>query len=165
VAVIVAVCLSDDNGIAQPRLWRFCLVRGSAATGLACAACAAQGSSFLGVTSEMYILGFVASFATKLSDDTFASKMGKAYGKTTFLIATLERVEPGNEGAVGAEEGTAASVVGGASLSLYAWLVGMISATAVVPVSILAAFFATNIESFVGCYILARKGQLEMAYQ
>ncbi len=146
-AVNVAVCLTDDNGIAQPRLWRFCRVRGSAATGLACAACAAQGSTFLGVPSEMYILGFVASFATKLSD-TFASEIGKAYGKTTFLITTLERVEPGTEGAVSAE-GTAASVVGGASLSLYAWLVGLISATAV-PVSILAAFIATNIESLLG---------------
>jgi uncharacterized membrane protein len=39
----------------------------------------------------------VASLATKLSD-TFASEIGKAYGKTTFLITTLERVEPGTEG-------------------------------------------------------------------
>lgn len=73
------------------------MCRGSAATGLACAICAAQGESFLGISSNLYILGFVASLATKLSD-TFASEIGKAYGKTTFLITTLERVEPGTEG-------------------------------------------------------------------
>jgi uncharacterized protein (TIGR00297 family) len=101
----------------------------------------------MGVPSELFVLGFVASFATKLSD-TFASEIGKAYGKTTFLITTLERVEPGTEGAVSAE-GTAASLIGGASLSIYGWLLGMISARGV-PISILAAFIATNIESMLG---------------
>lgn len=71
--------------------------RGSAATALVCAICAAQGDSFLGLSSDLYILGFVASLSTKLAD-TFASEIGKAYGKTTFLITTLERVEPGTEG-------------------------------------------------------------------
>ena len=46
------------------------------------------------------------SSATKLAD-TFASEIGKAYGKTTFLITTLEKVPPGTEGAISAE-GTAA---------------------------------------------------------
>jgi uncharacterized protein (TIGR00297 family) len=73
------------------------LDRGSAATGLACAISSVQGSSFLGIPSELFLLGYVASLATKLSD-TFASEIGKAYGKTTFLITTLERVEPGTEG-------------------------------------------------------------------
>lgn len=71
--------------------------RGSAATGLACTICAAQGDSLLGISSDLFILGYVASIATKLAD-TFASEIGKAYGKTTFLITTLERVEPGTEG-------------------------------------------------------------------
>jgi uncharacterized protein (TIGR00297 family) len=111
----------------------------------------------MGISSELYVLGFVASFATKLSD-TFASEIGKAYGKTTFLITTLERVEPGTEGAISAE-GTAASLVGGASLSIYGWLVGMISAKGV-PISILAAFIATNIESVLGA-TLQGKGNLK----
>ena len=65
--------------------------RGSALTALICASCASQGSSFLGISKELYVLGFVTSLATKLSD-TFASEIGKAYGKTTFLITTMEKV-------------------------------------------------------------------------
>ena len=123
-------------------------VWGSAATGLMCAVASIQPSgSLLGIPSNLYLLGYVASLSTKLAD-TFASEIGKAYGKTTFLITTLERVEPGTEGAISAE-GSAASVVGGALLSLYGWLVGLISGPAV-PISIVAAFIATNIESLLG---------------
>jgi len=143
-------------------------VWGSAATGLVCAICASVAASststtattmamttaatatntFLGIPSELYLLGYVASLATKLSD-TFASEIGKAYGKTTFLITTFERAEPGTEGAVSAE-GTLASLVGGTLLTLYGWgVVGLISARAI-PISIGAAFVATNIESVLG---------------
>ena len=66
-------------------------VWGSAATGLICAFAAAQGGSLLGLSEDIYVLAFVASLSTKLSD-TFASEIGKAYGKTTFLITSLERV-------------------------------------------------------------------------
>ena len=121
--------------------------RGSAATGLACALCSVRGPTFLGITSDLFRLGYVASLATKLAD-TFASEIGKAYGKTTFLITTLERVEPGTEGAVSAE-GTAAAAVGGLLLSLYGWSIGLISGRAV-PISVAAAFIATNIESILG---------------
>ena len=128
--------------------------RGSAATGLACAICAARGSEFLGISSDLYLLGYVASLATKLSD-TFASEIGKAYGKTTFLITTFERVPPGTEGAVSAE-GTAASVVGGALISLYGLFVGFLRPKAV-PISIFAAFVATNVESVLGATLQGKK--------
>jgi uncharacterized protein (TIGR00297 family) len=101
------------------------------------------------------VLGYVASLATKLAD-TFASEIGKAYGKTTFLITTLERVEPGTEGAVSAE-GTAASVVGGLLLSLYGYLVGLISNPTAVVISTIAAFIATNIESLLGATLQGKK--------
>jgi uncharacterized protein (TIGR00297 family) len=101
------------------------------------------------------VLGYVASLATKLAD-TFASEIGKAYGKTTFLITTLERVEPGTEGAVSAE-GTAASVVGGLLLSLYGYLVGLISSPTAVVISTIAAFIATNIESLLGATLQGKK--------
>ena len=131
------------------------LFRGSAATGLACAIASARGPTFLGIPSDLYLLGYVASLATKLSD-TFASEIGKAYGKTTFLITTLERVAPGTEGAVSAE-GTAASVVGGTLISLFGcWAVKFISPKAV-PISIFAAFVATNIESVLGATLQGKK--------
>jgi len=66
-------------------------VWGSAFTGLVCAACASQGTNILGLNSSLFVLAYITSLATKLSD-TFASEVGKAYGKTTFLITTLERV-------------------------------------------------------------------------
>lgn len=128
-------------------------VWGSAATGLACAMASTRGSLF-GISSELFLLGYVASLATKLSD-TFASEIGKAYGKTTFLITTFQRSEPGTEGAVSAE-GTAASVVGGTLMSLYGLLVGFITPKAV-PISIVAAFVATNIESVLGATLQGKK--------
>lgn len=97
----------------------------------------------------------MASLATKLAD-TFASEIGKAYGKTTFLITTLERVEPGTEGAI-STEGTAAAVVGGLLLSLYGWGIGMISLPGIA-ISTVAAFLATNVESFLGATLQEKEG-------
>merc|ERR1719491_921732 len=92
-------------------------VWGSALTGAACAAAASRAlgpaGTFLGLPPDAWALGYVASLATKLAD-TFASEIGKAYGKTTFLITTLQPAKRGEEGAVSLE-GTLASVVGGFS--------------------------------------------------
>ncbi|CAB9497756.1 Integral membrane protein DUF92 [Seminavis robusta] len=147
----------EKMGIAESRggkrgpenLW------GSAATGLACAICSRRGSSFLGIPSNLYILAYVASLATKLAD-TFASEIGKAFGKTTFLITTFQRVEPGTEGAVSAE-GTAAAALGGFILSAYGWSLGMISAKGVA-ISTAAAFLATNAESLLGAILQDKEG-------
>lgn len=131
-------------------------VWGSAATGLICAACAVQGDGFLGFSSDLFVLGYVASLATKLAD-TFASEIGKAYGKTTFLITTLERVEPGTEGAVSAE-GTAAAAVGGLILSAFGYGLGFINSVPAVLISTLAAFVATNVESLLGATLQEKEG-------
>jgi uncharacterized protein (TIGR00297 family) len=109
----------------------------------------------MGISSDLFILAYVASLATKLAD-TFASEIGKAYGKTTFLITSLERVEPGTEGAVSAE-GTAAAVVGGLLLSVYGWSVGMLSIPGIA-VSTVAAFLATNVESLLGATLQEKEG-------
>jgi uncharacterized protein (TIGR00297 family) len=89
----------------------------------------------------------VASFATKLSDTT-ASEVGKAYGKSTFLITTLKPVPRGTEGAISLE-GTIAGIIGGILISLVAYSLGMITFTGVITCTI-AAFVATNIESVIG---------------
>ncbi|MGB7440395.1 MAG: TIGR00297 family protein [Coleofasciculaceae cyanobacterium] len=96
---------------------------------------------------ELLLLGYVASFATKLSDTT-ASEVGKAYGKRTFLITTLQPVARGTEGAVSLE-GTIAGVIASAAIALVGWGVGQINLTGVV-LCIIAAFIATNIESVIG---------------
>ncbi len=93
--------------------------------------------------------------ATKLAD-TFASEIGKAYGKTTFLITTFERVPPGTEGAVSAE-GTAAALVGGLLLPLYGLSIGLIDLKSV-PIATFAAFFATTMESVLGATLQDKEG-------
>lgn len=96
---------------------------------------------------SLFLLGYVASLATKLSDTT-ASEVGKAYGKSTFLITTLKPVARGTEGAISLE-GTVAGIVGGVLISLVAYSLGMITFTGII-ICTIAAFVATNIESIIG---------------
>ncbi|NEP08660.1 MAG: TIGR00297 family protein [Symploca sp. SIO2C1] len=119
-------------------------VWGSALAGTICA----LGTLLLGTPyQQLLLLGYVASFATKLSDTT-ASEVGKAYGKRTFLITTLEPVARGTEGAVSLE-GTLAGVVASVTLSFVGWGIGLIDLTGVV-FCVIAAFVATNLESVIG---------------
>ena len=92
-------------------------------------------------------LGYVASFSTKLSDTT-ASEVGKAYGKRTFLITTLQPVPAGTEGAVSLE-GTLAGILGSAVIAGVGWATGLITAAGAV-ICLIAAFIATNFESVIG---------------
>ncbi len=96
---------------------------------------------------SLLLLGYVASLATKLSDTT-ASEVGKAYGKSTFLITTLQPVARGTEGAISLE-GTLAGIVGGLVISLVAYSLGLITLSGVV-ICTIAAFVATNLESVIG---------------
>ena len=63
---------------------------------------------------------------------------------------------PGTEGAISAE-GTIAAVVGGALLSLYSLSINMINLPQVY-ISTLAAFLATNAESWIGATLQEREG-------
>jgi uncharacterized protein (TIGR00297 family) len=96
---------------------------------------------------ELLILGYVASFCTKLSDTT-ASEVGKAYGKRTFLITSLQPVPRGTEGAVSLE-GTVVGAIASVVIGVLAWAIGMISGIGVIWCAI-AAFIATTIESLIG---------------
>ena len=147
----IGMAQKEAEGIAEKRggargaenVW------GSSFTAALCAlgiAGIAQG--YVGVEwYSLLLLGYVASLATKLSDTT-ASEVGKAYGKRTFLITTLQPVARGTEGAVSLE-GTIAGIVGGLMISLVAYGLGLISLSGLVICSI-AAFVATNIESVIG---------------
>ena len=97
--------------------------------------------------TQLLVLGYVASFSTKLSDTT-ASEVGKAYGKRTFLITTLKPVSPGTEGAVSLE-GTLAGMVASAVIALVGYGVGLVDLMGIV-YCIIAAFIATNLESVIG---------------
>jgi uncharacterized protein (TIGR00297 family) len=99
------------------------------------------------------LLGYVASLATKLSDTT-ASEVGKAYGKRTFLITTLQPVARGTEGAVSLE-GTVAGIFGGLAISLVAYSLGLITLSGV-GLCAIAAFIATNLESVIGATVQSK---------
>ena len=130
-------------------------VWGSALTAALCAVCTLVVPVFEVETrliTSLLLLGYVASFSTKLSD-TCASEVGKAYGKRTFLITTLQPVSRGTEGAVSLE-GTLAGVVASVALALVGWGVGLIDLLGVF-FCILAAFIATNLESVIGATLQA----------
>jgi len=118
-------------------------VWGSAATAAACALATAVWPA----RAALLRIGFVAALATKLSD-TCASEIGKAYGKTTYMITTLRPCKPGDEGGVSLE-GTLAGVAGSIALTAFGAALGLIGGRAV-PVCLLAAFLATNAESLIG---------------
>ncbi|OIW05303.1 hypothetical protein TanjilG_03692 [Lupinus angustifolius] len=96
-------------------------VIGSSAAGCVCAFLTifgVGGDAF----SQLWRLGFVASFCTKLSD-TVSSEIGKAYGKTTYLVTTFKVVPRGTEGAVSVE-GTLAGFFAAIVLAVVACLLG-----------------------------------------
>lgn len=101
----------------------------------------------------LFVLGYVASFCTKLSDTT-ASEVGKAYGKTTYLITNLQSVPRGTEGAVSLE-GTIAGTFASVVLAAIAWVIGLISPIGIIW-CVIAAFIATTIESLIGATLESR---------
>jgi uncharacterized membrane protein len=102
---------------------------------------------------SLLLLGYVASFSTKLADTT-ASEVGKAYGKSTFLITTLKPVPRGTEGAVSLE-GTLAGIVASVAIAFVGWGVGLIDLLGVAW-CVLAAFIATNLESVIGATLQSK---------
>ncbi|MGK7874716.1 MAG: TIGR00297 family protein [Xenococcaceae cyanobacterium] len=148
----VGMAQKEAQGIAEKRsgargpenVW------GSALTGAICAVAILFAD---GPIRELLLLGYVASFSTKLSD-TSASEVGKAYGKRTFLITTLQPVARGTEGAVSLE-GTLAGIVASAAIALVGWGIGMIDLIGV-GWCIIAAFVATNLESLIGATLQSK---------
>lgn len=130
-------------------------VWGSALTATLCALGAYAVTTFyvtyaagwVSQTVLLLYLGYVASMSTKLSDTT-ASEVGKAYGKRTFLITTLQPVARGTEGAVSLE-GTLAGIVASIAIAIVAWGVQLISPVGI-GICVVAAFVATNLESVIG---------------
>ncbi|MEH2300720.1 MAG: TIGR00297 family protein [Nostoc sp.] len=102
---------------------------------------------------SLLLLGYVASFSTKLADTT-ASEVGKAYGKSTFLITTLQSVPRGTEGAVSLE-GTLAGIVASVAIAFVGWGVGLIDLLGVA-LCVLAAFIANNLESVIGATLQSK---------
>jgi uncharacterized protein (TIGR00297 family) len=92
-------------------------------------------------------LAMVAALVTSASD-TVASEIGKAWGKTTFLVTSFRRVRPGTSGAI-SSEGTIAGIVSALLLGALAVWLSLIPAAWLLPV-VLAATIASMVESVLG---------------
>jgi conserved hypothetical protein TIGR00297 len=141
--------IKEAKGIAEKRsgargpenLW------GSAAVAAICAV------GYATHPHPLWLVGYTASISTKLAD-TFASEIGKAYGRHTYLITSLQAVPAGTEGAVSLE-GTIAGIVGSLVIALVGWLVHLISGWDMATCAI-AAFLANNLESLIGATLQNR---------
>jgi uncharacterized protein (TIGR00297 family) len=153
----IGMAQKEAEGIAEKRsgargpenVW------GSALTGALCAlGVGIINSGFIvPISQSLLLLGYVASFSTKLADTT-ASEVGKAYGKSTFLITTFQPVPRGTEGAVSLE-GTLAGIVASVAIAFVGWGVGLIDLLGV-SWCVLAAFIATNLESVIGATLQSK---------
>ncbi|MEH1820836.1 MAG: TIGR00297 family protein [Nostoc sp.] len=160
----IGMAQKEAEGIAEKRsgargpenVW------GSALTGALCALgvglinsgfFVASPQSLVPNPQSLLLLAYVASFSTKLADTT-ASEVGKAYGKSTFLITTLQPVPRGTEGAISLE-GTLAGIVASVAIAFIGWGVGLIDLLGVAW-CVLAAFIATNLESVIGATLQSK---------
>lgn len=155
-ATKVKMAQKEAQGVAEKRKGRRGpgSVIGSSAAGCVCAYLSIYGIG--GNTfSQLWQLGFVASFCTKLSD-TVSSEIGKAYGKTTYLVTTFKVVPRGTEGAVSVE-GTIAGLLASILLAFVGSLTGQISASEAV-ICVLASQLANVGESVIGASLQEREG-------
>ena len=93
------------------------------------------------------LFAFVAAL-TAGGSDTVASEIGKAWGRSTFLVTSLGRVKPGTPGAMSLE-GTAAGIVAALGLAVVASALGLIPSAAVLTV-VIAATAGALVESAFG---------------
>ncbi|KAI5058211.1 hypothetical protein GOP47_0026929 [Adiantum capillus-veneris] len=155
-ATKVKIQQKEKEGIAEKRSGKRgpSSVWGSGFAGMVCAAAAIidlGGAGFF----QLWQLGFVASFATKLSD-TVSSEIGKAYGRSTYLVTTFKRVQRGTEGAVSLE-GTFAGLVASVSFCLLAYQVHQVSARGAV-MCVVASQLANLLESYAGATLQDKEG-------
>eukprot|EP00242_Pyramimonas_sp_CCMP2087_P008014 CAMPEP_0198201538 /NCGR_PEP_ID=MMETSP1445-20131203/4422_1 /TAXON_ID=36898 /ORGANISM="Pyramimonas sp., Strain CCMP2087" /LENGTH=317 /DNA_ID=CAMNT_0043871945 /DNA_START=120 /DNA_END=1070 /DNA_ORIENTATION=- len=139
----------EAEGIAEARSGR----RSPASvwgSGIAAVACSLAALLTPPTLLPLWRIGFVASLASKLNDTT-ASEVGKAYGKTTYLSTTFQPVPRGTEGAVSLE-GTAAGAAAGALVSALACFTHQVDITGA-GIVVLAAFLANNFESMLGATV------------
>ena len=138
------------SGIAEDRGGRRGPGNAMANTGLAAwAAFVSAGSTDVSFPQ----LALVAALVTAGSD-TVASEVGKAYGRTTWLLTSFTKVPPGTTGAISLE-GTLAGVAAAALLALIGAVMELIPMSAVLLVTSVATV-ASIFEGVIGATLEAR---------
>ena len=80
--------------------------------------------------------------------DTVASEIGKAWGRSTFLVTTFSRVTPGTPGAMSLE-GTAAGILAALALAAIGVAFGLVPASAIFAI-VAGATVGALVESALG---------------
>ncbi|XP_078431230.1 integral membrane protein (Protein of unknown function DUF92, transmembrane) [Wolffia australiana] len=150
------IAQKEASGIAEKRRGRRgpASVIGSSAAGCVCALFSIYGAGGAHLI-PLWQLGFVSSFCTKVSD-TVSSEIGKAYGKTTYLITNFKIVPRGTEGAVSLE-GTIAGILASALLAAAASFLGTIGGRESI-ICIAASQLANIGESVIGASLQDKDG-------
>lgn len=155
-ATKVKMAQKEAHGIAEKRKGR----RGpSSVIGSSAAGCVCAFLSISGIGGEAFArlweLAFVASFCTKLND-TVSSEIGKAYGKTTYLVTTFKTVPRGTEGAISIE-GTLAGLLASTLLASVGFLLGEINVGEGM-ICVMASQIANVGESIIGAALQEKEG-------
>ena len=140
----------QKSGIAEDRGGRRGPGNAIANTGIAAWAAFVSAGS---LDASLPQLALVAALVTAGSD-TVASEVGKAYGRTTWILTSLRRVPPGTTGAISLE-GTLAGVAAAALLAGIGAAMELIPMSTVLLVTIVATV-ASMIEGVIGATIEAR---------
>jgi uncharacterized protein (TIGR00297 family) len=136
-------------GIAEERAGR----RGA---GNAIANCGVAAAAAVAAVTTPYAHGSLLALVAALAaggSDTVASEIGKAWGRSTFLITSLGRVKPGTPGAMSLE-GTAAGVIAAFALAVVGVAAGLIPASAILAV-VIGATAGALVESALGATLEA----------
>jgi uncharacterized protein (TIGR00297 family) len=136
-------------GIAEERGGRRGAGNAIANCGVAAAAAVAAATTPYGGSA---LLAVVASLAAGGSD-TVASEIGKAWGRSTFLITSFGRVKAGTTGAMSLE-GTAAGMIAAFGLAAVGVAGALIPASAIITV-VVAATAGAVVESALGATLEA----------
>ncbi|KAL5997710.1 Protein vte6, chloroplastic [Asimina triloba] len=155
-ATKLKITQKEAQGVAEKRRGRRGpgSVIGSSAAGCVCAFLSIYGIGGQAFT-RLWRLGFVASFCTKLND-TVSSEIGKAYGKTTYLVTTFKIVPRGTEGAVSVE-GTSAGLLASVLLAGIAYFIREVTISEAA-ICVVASQIANIGESLIGAALQDKQG-------
>ena len=150
--MFLAASMTSRVGLARKEQFGIAEERGGArSAGNAIANCGvAAVAAVAAVTTPHPSASLVALVAalTAGGSDTVASEIGKAWGRSTFLVTTFSRVKPGTPGAMSVE-GTAAGLVAAIALAAAGAAAGLIPASAI-PIIVAAATAGALVESALG---------------
>jgi uncharacterized protein (TIGR00297 family) len=134
----------EQLGIAEER-------GGRRAAGNAIANCGIAAVAAVAAVTTPYASASLVALVAALTaggSDTVASEIGKAWGRSTFLVTTFRRVAPGTPGAMSVE-GTAAGLAAATVLAVIGAALGLVPTSAILPI-VAGATAGALIESALG---------------